>query len=424
MAELPAPVVVFDDGCPDCGQRQADLPLPIPRLDDDFDWLARDYDSFRLFMMQELASRAPDRARWTPADMEVVIVEVLAAALDRLSHAVDRVQGERFLDSARRPGSLRRLLALIGYDPLPQIAAALAKRPTTRIVKALEILNKQLTAQNIKAYWHDNPTEMDRDIAAYWAANPVEMERARREGPLAIGQQRRMVTLDDYATTLTAHPLVALARAGLVWTGSWQTILVSTVQTNDYGLDDVLILGAEDTDDNGISDDLWSQVQAHHSALDLPLADIATTRVTARRVLRPLIDAYRMIGTEVFLEAAKPAPVAILLSVRAKPGYFRTEMQQALAQVFASERGGYFEPGRHGFGKALFASDIIEAAMRVEGVAVACLNGFRRLGRGFSDSTRDGVIEIADDEYIRCLNERGNPDGGRIEISVNGGELG
>ncbi len=396
MAELPEPVVVFDDGCPDCGQRQVVLPLPIPGVEDDFDWLARDYDSFRLFMMQELANRAPDRTRWTPADMEVVIVEVLAAALDRMSHSVDRIQGERFLDSARRPGSLRRLLALIGYDPTPQVAAALGQLP------------KDTTAT---------------DIEAYWRTNPVEMERARREGPLRIGEQHRMVTLEDYSTTLTAHPLVALAKARLVWTGSWQTILVSTVQANDYALDAVLILG-DTEDENGISDELWQQVQDHHDNRALPLPDIVTSQVTPRRVLRPLIDAYRMIGTEVFLEAAKPAPVAIILSVRAKPGYFRTEMRQALSQVFSSDRGGYFEPGTHGFGEALYASDIIEAAMQVEGVAVACLNGFRRLGRGFGDSTKAGVIQVADDEYIQCLNERGNPDGGRIEITVNGGELG
>jgi len=396
MAELPEPDVIFDDGCPDCGERRVVLPLPIPGVEDDFDWLARDYDSFRLFMMQELASRAPDRSHWTPADMEVVIVEVLAAALDRMSHGVDRVQGERFLDSARRPGSLRRLLALIGYDPTAQVAAQLGKLP------------KDTTAQ---------------DIEAFWRAKPVEMERARIEGPLRIGEQRRMVTLDDYATTLTAHPLVALARARLVWTGSWQTILVSTVQTNDYALDAVLILG-DTKDKNGISNDLWKQVRDHHDALALPLPDIQTSQVTPRRVLRPLIDAYRMIGTEVFLERAKPAPVAIVLSVRAKPGYFRTEMRQALSQVFASDRGGYFEPGAHRFGEALYASDIIEAAMQVEGVAVACLNGFRRLGRGFGDSTKAGVIPVADDEYIQCLNERGNPDGGRIEITVNGGELG
>ncbi|MEM1302966.1 MAG: hypothetical protein AAGH17_10305, partial [Pseudomonadota bacterium] len=73
MADLPAPELRFESGCPDCGSRAAVLPLPLPRIDDDFDWKARDYDSFRLFMMQELASRFPERRRWTSADMEVVI---------------------------------------------------------------------------------------------------------------------------------------------------------------------------------------------------------------------------------------------------------------------------------------------------------------------------------------------------------------
>jgi hypothetical protein len=105
MADLPEPILDFVGGCPDCGERRALLPPPLPGLTDDFDWAVRDYDSFRLFMMQELAYRFPERRRWTPADMEVVIVELLAAALDRASHALDVVQTERFLDTARRPQS-------------------------------------------------------------------------------------------------------------------------------------------------------------------------------------------------------------------------------------------------------------------------------------------------------------------------------
>ena len=101
------------------------LPLPLPGVADDFDWRARDYDSFRLFMMQELAYRFPERRRWTPADMEVVIVELLAAALDRASHALDAVQAERYLETARRPQSVRRLLKLIGYDAVERIDPAM-----------------------------------------------------------------------------------------------------------------------------------------------------------------------------------------------------------------------------------------------------------------------------------------------------------
>ena len=69
MARLPEPTLEFDRGCPDCGKRRVVLPAPLPVVRDDFDWRTRDYDSFRLFMMQELAHRQPlyrereDRAR-------------------------------------------------------------------------------------------------------------------------------------------------------------------------------------------------------------------------------------------------------------------------------------------------------------------------------------------------------------------------
>ena len=59
------------------------MPRALPALGDDFDWLLRDYDGFRLFMLEELAARYPERRRWTPADLEVVLVEALAVDSDR-----------------------------------------------------------------------------------------------------------------------------------------------------------------------------------------------------------------------------------------------------------------------------------------------------------------------------------------------------
>ncbi len=165
MAKLNDPILEFDGGCPDCGERSAVLPIPIPGVANDFDWNSRDYDSFRLFMMQELAYRFPDRRRWTPADMEVVIVELLAAALDRASHALDAVQAERYLETARRPQSVRRLLKLIGYDAVqrtdPAILEALPPAP-------------------------GNVVENDKQkLERYWRLKPLAMEAARRDGPRA-----------------------------------------------------------------------------------------------------------------------------------------------------------------------------------------------------------------------------------------------
>ena len=399
MAELAEPVLEFDGGCPDCGERVAVLPIPLPGVEDDFDWSARDYDSFRLFMMQELASRFPERRRWTPADMEVVIVELLAAALDRASHAVDRVQGERFLDSARRPESVRRLLKLIGYDAAlripPQILAA---RPEVD------------PGQKVEGYWRDN-------IGA--------MEAARAEGPRLIAEQNRMVTLGDHADVLETHPLVALARARLVWTGAWQTILLSVLLEEDKDLDGALDDGAvaEPEFPSNLRRELWDEVVRYHKERRLPLPPIGPG-LTPRNILRGVIEEYRMIGTEVFLEPAKSAAINITLSVRARPGYFRSELKQALAQVFSADQGGFFELGRLDFGEPLYASDVIEAAMTVEGVAVACLNLFRRVGRGFEDQSGDGLIEVAPDEFIECRSVRASPESGMLRIVVNGGEAG
>lgn len=131
-----------------------------------------------------------------------------------------------------------------------------------------------------------------------------------------------------------------------------------------------------------------------------------------------------MIGTEVFLEPAKSAAINVTLSVRAKPGYFRSELKQALAQVFSADQGGFFEIGRLDFGQPLYASDVIEAAMTVEGVAVACLNLFRRTGKGFENQSADGVITVAHDEFVECRSDRSSPESGTLRIVVNGGEAG
>jgi hypothetical protein len=61
--------------------------------------------------------------------------------------------------------------------------------------------------------------------------------------------------------------------------------------------------------------------------------------------------------------------------------------------------------------------------MTVEGVAVACLNRFRRLGP-YPDRTAAGVIPIADDEFVQCMNRRGAPEEGGYRLVVNGGEVG
>ena len=68
MALNPTVRLEYAGGCPDCGRRHVELPPVLPTIGDDFDWDLRDYDGFRLFMLEALAARFPERHRWTPAD--------------------------------------------------------------------------------------------------------------------------------------------------------------------------------------------------------------------------------------------------------------------------------------------------------------------------------------------------------------------
>ena len=414
MAQAPSKTLEFrprpegaPPGCDECGERRVNLPAALSAVADDFDWLVRDYDSFRLFLMEELAHRFPERQRWTPADVEVVIVELLASQMDRLSHALDVVQAERFLTTARRPESVRRHLALIGYD-------AVARTPEA----AYDRLPPLPAGQT------ETATER---LERLWALVPGRMEQARADGPRRIGEQERMVTLADHAARLMRHPFCERAQARLVWTGAWSTILVSVLLDGAALLDDALhnagLPAAGAGRPNLISAPLWDAVIAWHEAEGLPLPQV-TPALTRRQILRIVVDRYRMIGAEVFLEDALQVPITFWLSVKIRPGYFRSEIRDGLAQVLSTEPGGLFEPGRLGFGEDVHASNIIEVAMALDGVETACLNRFKQLGTMWADRTDAGVIEIAPDEVAICQNAPGAPHLGGFEITVLGGETG
>jgi hypothetical protein len=170
VADTPASRLVYAGGCPDCAQRQVELPPPLPAVGDDFDWRVRDYDGFRRFMLEELAARFPERPAFTAADPEVALVEVLAAVLDRLSDLLDRVTAEATLGTAQRPDSVRKLLALVGYDAVGRAWAAglIAADPDADAAAAAAELDSR------------------------WGTRPDEMEEARRAGPLAIADGTRM----------------------------------------------------------------------------------------------------------------------------------------------------------------------------------------------------------------------------------------
>ena len=106
----------FRASCPselDCRQ-EPDCPpdlLDEPALD----YLAKDYASFRRLLLDLIPQRNP---RWTernPADVGMVLVELLAYQGDQLSYFQDAAATEAYLDTCRHRISARRHARLIDY---------------------------------------------------------------------------------------------------------------------------------------------------------------------------------------------------------------------------------------------------------------------------------------------------------------------
>lgn len=396
MAESPVPRLEFAPGCPDCGERKVDLPAPLPPLGDDFDWAQRDYDGFRLFMMEELAARFPERTRWTPADMEVVLVECLAVALDLQSDYLDRIASEAYLETARRPESVYRLLRLIGFDALEH--AGFSYHPED--------------AESVRT--------AARNLMSLWRQEPRLMEEARRQGPREIHTQKRMVTEGDYSGQLEDHPLVLRAHAFSRWTGSWSTVFLAAICRGNAFLDQPVSACAANPAALAAIRGEVDAFNAHHG-----LAKAAwDVDPTLRAVLRPYIEARRMAGQEVILVDAEPAGVDISVSLRVGPDYYQSEIRQSALAALGSGLGGFFEPGRLRFGEDLHAGDIIQTLMALEGVESACLNRFKRVGGRYPDQAATGIIRLEGLQVAVCDNARGRPERGSLRLVLHGGKKG
>lgn len=381
MTDVPVSLLDFVEGLPECAARQVLLPRRLAQPGDDFPWLARDYDAIRLAMLEELAARFPGRQRWTTADLEVVIVEVLAQALDQLHDMLDRVTAEATLEQARQPSSLRRLLASIGYDAAQRAGCS---------ASALE---------------------------QHWADHPQAMEDARIAGPLAVGEQRRMVTLDDYRQRLGEHPLVLRAGVRSLWRGSWPVMEITVLLPwAGWSLDTPLrfpSVGSPPATAGEVDGPLKQGIDAFHQARGLlPIDWKASPLPSCRALLQGYIEQWRMVGQAVVLRGAKEASIDLTLQIEVAPRYYRSEVRQAVEAALARRAGGFFERGRLGLGDDLHIGDLYQRLMALSGIESVRVLTFKRTGDEHPDCSRSGVIPLMGDEVAAC---------GSLLLSLDGG---
>lgn len=106
----------FKVDCPndlDCAP--SDASRQVEETAPPIDYLSKDYRSFRRQMLERLSVIMPDFRERNPADLQIMLVELLAYAGDQLSYYQDAVATEAYLGTARQRRSLRRHARLLDY---------------------------------------------------------------------------------------------------------------------------------------------------------------------------------------------------------------------------------------------------------------------------------------------------------------------
>lgn len=106
----------FKVACPsdfDCKPEETCPPDVIAAPD--LNYLAKDYATFRQLMLDRMSVLMPDWRERSPADLGILLVEVLAYVADRMSYQQDAIATEAYLGTARRRVSVRRHARLVDY---------------------------------------------------------------------------------------------------------------------------------------------------------------------------------------------------------------------------------------------------------------------------------------------------------------------
>lgn len=114
--ELARAPIDFKAGCPselDC-KREPDCPPEVVQ-EPALDYLAKDFASFRRLLLDLAHARNPAWRERHPAELGVVLAELLAYEADRLSYFQDAVGTEAYLETCRSRVSVKRHARLIDW---------------------------------------------------------------------------------------------------------------------------------------------------------------------------------------------------------------------------------------------------------------------------------------------------------------------
>jgi Baseplate J-like protein len=223
-------------------------------------------------------------------------------------------------------------------------------------------------------------------LPATGGTDPETADQIRRRAPQAFMTQERAITMADYAAIAERNSQVDEAVATLRWTGSWYTVFVTAEPK-------------------------------------------CTSNLTAslRKALTRSVNRYRLAGQDIQLKSPEYLSLEIELTVCVNPGYFRSQVEEALLEVLGSKvlrngQKGVFHPDYFTFGQTVYLSRLYAAARKVAGVDSITATIFEPQGIKTKRYLVAGEIPVEPLQIARLENDRSLPDHGRLNLVMRGGK--
>lgn len=218
------------------------------------------------------------------------------------------------------------------------------------------------------------------------APEPVAEARLLAPGMIQARRERAIVA-EDYAELALREPRLQGAAASLRWCGSWREARVAI-----------------------------DPAQCEDAAPGL-LGDVAGA-----------LHRYCRIGHDLAVVEGRFVPLRLALQVCVLAHYSRAHVKAALLDALGSRPRiggglGFFHPDNWRFGQPVALSQIVAAAMRIDGIETVRVTALSRLNTpGDTGALDSGQLVIGHGEIARLDNDPDFPENGKLELAIGGGQ--
>ncbi len=222
-------------------------------------------------------------------------------------------------------------------------------------------------------------------LASAGAEAPESLERARLVAPRAFRERRVSVTADDCAELARRDPEVLAAACRVAWTGSWSTLFLTVQRRGGRPPDEAF-----------------------------------------ERRLRALLEPSLLAGRDLEVRAPAPLGLEIALRGRLEKGFLRETVRRRLLAALSDRRlpgggEGFFHPDRFELGRTLYLGELLDAAMKVRGVALIEAEVFRPSGAAPGGPRVRDRVEPGPGEVVSVRNLPSAPELGSLSVVLEGG---